>query len=48
LHEAEVGADAIGIAKMSGLKEASPHFVVMRRLARRFRGILHGSGAKKS
>ena len=32
---------------MSALKEASTSFVVMRRLAMRFRGILQGSDADK-
>ena len=34
-------------AKVAALKQASPSFVVMRRLAMRFRGLLHGANAKK-
>jgi hypothetical protein len=30
-------------AKVGALKEASPNFVVMRRLATRFRGLLQGA-----
>ena len=34
-------------AKVGALKEASPSFVVMRRLAMRFRGLLQGADASK-
>ena len=35
------------VAKVGALKEASPSFVVMRRLVMRFRGLLQGADASK-
>jgi hypothetical protein len=34
-------------AKVGAMKEASPSFVVMRRLAMRFRGLLQGGNPNK-
>jgi transposase len=39
--------EEVGTRKVGALKEASPSFVVMRRLAMRFRGLLQGADASK-
>lgn len=47
LHESDANADVISAVKMTALKQASPSFVVMRRLAMRFCGILRGDDPSK-
>ena len=47
LHETDPALTPSEAAKVVALKEASPSFVAMRRLAMRFRGLLSGSDPSK-